>query len=248
MTTSGSGSSDDEPVDPDDGAGARFDVLMHPEGFVGDQALQVAVLDRADHSAVPLEVIHDLDDAGLGGVGQRLDEVGAAERVGDAGHAGFVGQDLLGAQRQRRGFLGGQGERLVPGRGEHRLDAAQHRGHRLVGHPDDVVVRLRRIQRRAAAHAAEAEHRRLVRRRPVALPHDRRPTPAPRTVFGDLLEEVPVGVEEERDLRRELVDRHPAPLHHGVAVGDPVGQGERHLLHRVGPGVAEVRARPPRSR
>ncbi len=195
-----------------------------------------------DHAAVPLEVVHDLDDACLGGVGERLDEVRAAQRVGDPGHAGFVGQDLLGAQRERRGFLAGQRERLVPGRGEHRLHAAEHRGHRLVGHPHDVVLGLRRVQRRAAADAAEAEHRRLVRRRAVALPHDRGPTPPSRTVFGDLLEEVPVGVEEERDLRRELVDRHPAALDHGVAVGDAVGQGERHLLHRVGAGVAEVRA------
>ena len=188
-----------------------------------------------------LEVVHDLDDAGLGGVGERLDEIGAAQRVRDAGHSGFVGQDLLGAQRQRGGLLGGQCERLVPGRGEHRLDTAQHRGHRLVGHPHQVVLRLRGIQRRAAAHATEPEHRRLVRRRAVAFPHDRRPTSASRTVFGDLFEEIAVGVEEERDLRCELVDGHPAPFHHGVAIGDAVGQGERHFLHRVGPGVAEVR-------
>lgn len=50
-----------------------------------------------------------------------------------------------------------------------------------------------------------------------------------------------MGVEEERDLRRELVDRHAAAFHHSVAVGDAVGEGERHLLHGVGPGVAEMR-------
>ena len=36
--------------------------------------------------------------------------------------------------------------------------------------------------------------------------------------------------------------RHPAALDHGVAVGDAVGERERHLLNRVGAGVAEVRA------
>ncbi len=50
-------------------------------------------------------------------------------------------------------------------------------------------------------------------------------------------------VEEERDLRRELVDGHPAALDDGVAVGDTVGQRERHLLHGVGAGIAEVRTR-----
>ena len=104
-----------------------------------------------------------------------------------------------------------------------------------------LFCRLRRIQRGAAGHAAEAEHRRLVGGGAVALPHDRGPTSPARTVLRDLLEEVAVRVEEERDLRGELVDGHPAALDHGVAVGDAVGQGERHLLHGVGAGVAEVR-------
>ena len=197
---------------------------------------------------LPLEVVHDLDDARLGRVGQRLDEVRAAERVGDPGDAGLVGEDLLGAQRERGRLLAGQRERLVPGGGEHRLHAAEDRGHRLVGDPDDVVVRLRSVERGAAGDAAEAEHRRLVRGRAVALPDDRRPAAAARPVLGDLLEEVAVRVEEEGDLRRELVDRHPAAGEHVVAVGDAVGEGERHLLHGVGARVAEVRARRRRSR
>ena len=90
--------------------------------------------------------------------------------------------------------------------------------------------------------AAEPEHRRLVVGGAVALAHDRGPAPPAGAVLGDLLEEVAVRVEEERDLRRELVDRHPAALDDGVAVGDAVGQRERHLLHGVGAGVAEVRA------
>ena len=232
----------DELVHPDHRPLAGLDLLVDLVRLVGDQPLQVAVLDGTDHPAVLLEIGHDRDDAFLGGIGQRLDEVGAAQRVGHPGHPGLVGQDLLGAQRQRRGLLTGQRERLVPRRGEHRLHPAQDRGQRLVGHPDQVVLRLRGVQRRAAGHAAEPEHRRLVGLRTVALAHDGGPTAPSGTVFRDLLEEVAVGVEEERDLRRELVDGHPAALDHGVAIGDAVGQGERHLLHRIGAGVAEVRA------
>lgn len=92
------------------------------------------------------QVRHDLDDAFLGGVREGFHEVRAAERVRDPGDAGLVGEDLLGAQGERRRLLAGQRERLVPGRREHRLDAAQHRGHRLVRHPDRVVLRLRRVQ------------------------------------------------------------------------------------------------------
>ena len=51
-----------------------------------------------------------------------------------------------------------------------------------------------------------------------------------------------MGIEEERDLGCELVDGHPAPFDHGVAVGDAVGEREGHLLNRVGACVAEVRA------
>lgn len=40
-------------------------------------------------------------------VGQVLDEPAAAEGVGDPGHAGFVGEDLLGAEGDCRRLLGG---------------------------------------------------------------------------------------------------------------------------------------------
>ena len=68
--------------------------------------------------------------------------------------------------------------------------------------------------------------------------HRRRPG----AVLRDLFEEVTVGVEEERHLRCELVDRHPPPRDHLVAVGDAVHERERHLLGGVGAGIAEVRA------
>jgi hypothetical protein len=162
-----------EPVDADDRLGAVLGSLVVAEGLVRDQALEVAVLDRPDHAAVPVQVVHDLLDPGFGRVGQGLDEVRAAEGVGDA---------------------------------------------------------------------AEPEHRRLVGLRPVALPDDRGPAAAARPVLGDLLEEVAVRAEEERDLRGELVNRHPPAGEDRVAVGDAVGEGEGHLLDRVRARVAKVSA------
>lgn len=94
--------------------------------LVGYEALEVAVLDGSDHAAVLFEIGHDLDNALFRAVGECLDEVGPTERVGHPGHAGLVGEDLLRAQRERRGFLTRQGERLVPRRGEHRLDTPEH--------------------------------------------------------------------------------------------------------------------------
>ena len=58
-------------------------------------------------------------------VGERLDEVGADERVDGVGAAGLVGDDLLGAQRELGGALRGQRQRLVEAVGVQRLRAAQ---------------------------------------------------------------------------------------------------------------------------
>ena len=48
-----------------------------------------------------------------------------------------------------------------------------------------------------------------------------------------------MGVEEERDPRRHLVDRQPG-RYAGLQVGDPVGQGEGHLLDSVRSRLADV--------
>ena len=77
----------DELVHPHHRAFTRFDLLVNLVGLVGDEPLQVAVLDGTHHATVLLEVGHDLDDAFLGGVGERLDEVGARERVDGVRHA-----------------------------------------------------------------------------------------------------------------------------------------------------------------
>ena len=64
---------------------------------------------------------------GLELVGQRLDEVGAAERVGRVGRAGLVREDLLRPQRDPRRALGRQRERLVERVRVQRLRAAADR-------------------------------------------------------------------------------------------------------------------------
>ena len=73
-------------------------------------------------------------------VGERLDEVGAGERVDGVGGAGLVGEDLLRAQRDPRGALAGQRERLVEAVGVQRLRAAADRGEALQRHAHDVVL------------------------------------------------------------------------------------------------------------
>ena len=117
--------------------------------------------------------------------------------------------------------------------------AAAHRRECLQGHPDDVVLGLLRGQRRAAGLRVEPQHlaARIGRAEPVA--HDARPHRARSSELRDLLEDVVVGVEEEREPARERVDLE-ARVDGRLDVGDAVGQRECELLRSRRAGLADV--------
>ena len=123
--------------------------------------------------------------------------------------ARLVGDHLLRAQRDLRRLLAGQRERLVVAVGVQRLGAAADRGEGLQRDAHDVVVRLLRGQRDTGGLGVEAQHRRGLVAGAEALAHDPRPHPPRGAELRDLLEDVVVGVEEEGQARRELVDRQP---------------------------------------
>src|SRR5690606_11221376 len=157
-------------VDADDDAVAGLALLGEAVGGLGDLAAEVALVDAVDDAAgvggaggvhaggvagrglrvagwrggVAHRVdFGDVFEGGLlHGVGEVLDEPGAAEGIGDAGDAGFVGEDLLGAEGDGDGLLGGEAEGLVHGVGVEGLAAAEDGGHGLVGDADDVVQGL----------------------------------------------------------------------------------------------------------
>ena len=112
------------------------------------------------------------------------------------------------ARRAER--LGGQPERLVERVGVQRLGAAADRGERLDRDAHDVVLGLLRGERRAGGLGVEAQPQRALVARRVALAHQLGPQPAGGAELRHLLEEVVVGVEEEREPRREVVDREAA--------------------------------------
>ena len=98
-------------------------------------------LERAAHRVDLLEIVVR---GILELVGQPLDEVAAGERVRRGGHAALVGDDLLRAQRQARGRLRRQRQRLVARVRVQALGAAEHRGQCLDRRAHHVVVdRLR---------------------------------------------------------------------------------------------------------
>ena len=123
-----------------------------------------------------------------------------------------------------------------------RLRPSQDRRQGLVGGPDDVVLGLLRGQGHPAGLGMEPEHGALETARPEPVPDDPGPHPPGRPELRNLLEQVHVAGEEEGDPGGELVDGQPR-VQGGLHVGDSVGKGERHLLHRGAAGLAHVVAR-----
>src|SRR5690606_34396231 len=146
-----------EGVAADDDALVRLDLVLLPLRAPGDLPLEVAQLDAAHHAADAVHLGEDLLRLALEPVGERLDVVGAGERVDRVGDAGLVREDLLGAERDADGLLGGQRERLVHRVRVQRLRAAEHRGQRLVGDAHDVVLGLLRDQADAGGLRVRAQ-------------------------------------------------------------------------------------------
>ncbi len=232
-------SSADVLVDAHDRAPPAVDLALEVERRTRDLALRIALLHGLHDPAHRVDLVDVLPRRGLDLIGQRLDEVAAGQRVGDVGDAGLLEDQLLRAQRELRRVLGRQRVGLVVAVRVQRLRATEHGGERLHRRAHDGVERLLRHQRNAGGLrvGAQQPRPRVLRAEPLA--HQLRPHPPAGAELGDLLEEVVVHVEEERQARRELVDVEPgldAELH----VADPVGERERELLHRRRPRLADV--------
>src|SRR4051794_36243041 len=226
-------------VDADDPAPAGVDLGLQLEARVGDLALREVLLDRVDHAAELVDPGEVLIRLPLELVGQRLDEVRAAERVDRVRHARLVGDDLLRAQRDAHRLLGRQRERLVVGVGVQRLRPTEHAGERLDRRASDVVERLLRRQRDARGLHVRAHEPRARVARAEGVAHLARPDPPGGAQLRDLLEEVDVRVEEEAQARGEVVDVEAA-VDRLLHVREPVLERERELLRGRRARLADV--------
>ena len=131
------------------------------------------------------------------------------------------------------GVLAGNGQRLVVAVDVERLRAAEDGRQRLDGAAGDVEVGEAGGGRHPGRLHVEPE---LLRRRvgdAEFVPHEGGPHPPGGPELGDLLEEVGVGVEEERDLRQRRF-RRQAPAEQLPGGGPTMRQRERQLQRRVG--------------
>ena len=226
---------DDDPL-------AALDLLLQPEAGVGDLALRVVLLDRRDH---PAELV-DLREIGIGlgleAVGQRLDEIGAAQRVDRVRHPRLVRDDLLRAQRDPHGPLGRQRKRLIKRIRVQRLGAAEHRRQSLGRRPDDVDQRLLRRQADPRGLGVETHQKRTLIPSPIGVAEFARPDPPRRPVLRDLLKEIDMRIEKERQPRREIIDSEAA-LDARLHIRKAVLERKRKLLARRRTRLTNVIAR-----
>ena len=124
------------------------------ERRVVDLVLVEARLDRRDGAAHRLDPLDVVQRQPLELVGERLDVVRAAERIGDVSPRRSRSRSpAASAARSSTARSVGSAERLVERVRVQRLRAAEHRGHRLERGPDDVVLGLLRGERRARRSA-----------------------------------------------------------------------------------------------
>src|SRR5207247_9711908 len=102
-----------------------------------DLTLHKALLDRLDGAADLVDALDQLARRRLELVRQRLDEVGAAERVGRVRSARLVREHLLRAKGDLRRALRRERQRLVEGVRVDRLRTAGHSGQGLNRYPYD---------------------------------------------------------------------------------------------------------------
>ena len=143
-------------------------------------------------------------------------------------------QHDLRVARDAGGEIGRQSERLVERIGVQRLGAALRRRHRLDAGAGDIVEHVLRGERPARRLAMRAQRQRALVLR-VELLHQLRPQHARGAQLGHLHEEVHADAEEERQSRRETVDRKIG-REPGADIFDAVGErvGEFEVGGRAG--------------
>ena len=110
-----------------------------------------------------------------------------------------------------------------------RLGTAAHRRKPLERHAHDVDLGLLSLKRYPAGLGVKANSLRKLVGGPESVSHDLRPHPPHRAELGDLLKDVVVAVEEERQAGAELIDLQPG-VQRCLDVGDRVRERERDLL------------------
>ncbi len=197
-----------ERVDADDRIAAVVLLVLVVHRLFLDLAALVAGLHRTQHAAALRDRLELLQHRFLDEVGQLLDDEAALVGVLVLAEAPFAIDDELDRHRAAHALLGRRRDRLVVGVGVQRVGVVVCRDQRLQRRADVVERDLLRVQRAAGRLRVELELLRALVRA-VAVLHRDRPDP-PRDASDHRVLGVHPVAEEERQVRREIVDPHPA--------------------------------------
>ena len=190
----------------------------------------VAGLHRAEHAAPVADAIELGEDGLFDERSELLHDERALQRVVVLGEAPLAVDDELDRHRAAHRLVGRRGDRLVVRVGVQRVGVVVDRAQRLQRRADVVERDLLRVQRPARRLDVVLEPLAAIVGA-VAVAQRDRPDAARHSTEHRVLGIEPVG-EEERQVRREVVDRHAA-REVGLHVREAVGQRERELADRV---------------
>ena len=201
--------------------------------------MEEARLDARNDPTQLVDLPEEVEGLGLEPVRKGFHVIGASQRIDGVGHAALVGEDLLSTKRDPDGLLRRERQGLVHGVRVQGLGSTQHGGHGLVGNAHDVVLGLLRHEAHPGSLCVGTEPPRVRIGGAVFVAHGPSPDPSRRPELRDLLEEVVVDVEEEREPWSEAVHVQ-APLYSPLHVLEAVPQRERQLLGGRGTGLPNV--------
>ncbi|OQA04813.1 MAG: hypothetical protein BWY66_02864 [bacterium ADurb.Bin374] len=192
---------------------------------------------RAQDAAARVDAVELGENGLLDFVGQPLDEVAALGRVLVLGHAVLAVDDELDRHAAAHALLGRRRDRLIVSVRVKRVGVLVHGEKRLERGADVVELDLLGVQG-AAARLAMIFQLLGPLVRVIAVTHGDCPN-APRDAADDRVFWIHAVAEEERQVRREVVDLHAAAqiiLYERKAVR----QGERELRNRVRAGLGDM--------
>src|SRR5262249_36877206 len=153
--------------------------------------------------------------------------------------SGFVGEDLLCAQRDAGSFFCGKRKGFVEGICVQRLRSSQHSRKRLQSHTRDVVHRLLGWKRYPRGLRMTTHQPGALIFSAKAIFHYAMPNLAGGAIFSDLLKEIVVRIKEEAETRTKFIyikTAPPRPFH----VLNAVIQGKCQLLQGCRSRLADV--------
>ena len=219
-----------EAVHADDDSLARVDGLLGAIRRFLNFSLNEAGFDRGERAPHAVNPLEDGDGASLDFVGQAFDFIRTGDWIDGVRDTGLRRDQLLCAKCEARRIFGGKAKRFVAAVAVQRLRPSQDGGHRLNRHTHDVVIRLLRGQRAAGCLGVKAQLLRARIRGAKAVAHQARPETTGGAELRDLLEEIVVCVEEEREPLAELIHLEPS-VDRRLDVGQAVREREGDLLH-----------------